>query len=56
MVHSMPVRPDDLGVVGYMEKADNFISVIPLMSSALSEYCGHKPCCVEYHVREEGFR
>ena len=25
------------------------------MSYALSEYCGHKPCCVEYHVKEEGF-
>ena len=27
----MPVRPDDLGVIGYMEKAENFISVSPLI-------------------------
>ena len=31
MVHSMPVRPDDLGMIGYMEKAENFISVSPLI-------------------------
>lgn len=25
MVHYMCVRPDDFGVVGYMEKAENFV-------------------------------
>ena len=31
MVHSMCVRPDDFGVIGYMEKGENFVSESPLI-------------------------